>query len=695
MALTKITGGRPSGKPLPTFQKILMRLLVFRQGIYFLAIVLIVFAAYFWNAQVQLRMQAQSALLLAQRAHEYVDYAERVMQALSLMDPTQMDLDAFRAAYPTFDALYLLDGSGRLTAVSAQGLRYSTGMDLSAAPFFVRGAQALVISRPFMSIPTGNLTVYLSMPLPDGKGMAVGELSLADLQESVKLAAAAQTGVFFIIDENSYLVAHPQFDLVRQHENVQSNGIVARAQAGQMRQVYFVDGAWVVGMAARVESTDWWAVTQTPLVVLYGSFLVPAFIGLVAAFAVFLVVTWREQANLAAQQIKPLSDLSRQAHQMAAGDFGSPFDFSPQTAGSLEVATLAESFEIMKQAVQQRETALRESEARYRSLFEDASISILEADYSQALDELRKLLETGVSDLRAYWQEYPAQLRQAYGLVTVRGLNHEAAGLLSLQDTSAVRLADCVPDQGWAVAAEELLALTGGALRFTAETAVRSAGGEHKPVILHLSVMPVQPQLYQRVLVSWVDITQRKQAEQEIRELNETLELRVQERTSRLEAINRELEAFAYSVSHDLRAPLRTLNGYSQILMEDYAAQLDQTAQNYLRRMRSASREMGELIDDLLRLSRYTRAEIVLEEVDLGQMFQSALTLLRAENPPRSVLAIVPAGLVARADAGMLQIVINNLLSNAWKYTQNCDQAEIELGERWDSGQRIFGTVQN
>jgi light-regulated signal transduction histidine kinase (bacteriophytochrome) len=168
------------------------------------------------------------------------------------------------------------------------------------------------------------------------------------------------------------------------------------------------------------------------------------------------------------------------------------------------------------------------------------------------------------------------------------------------------------------------------------------------------------------------------------------LEARVAERTAELTAVNHELEAFAYSVSHDLRAPLRSVDGFSQALLEDCADQLDAQGQDYLQRIRGASQRMGQLIDDLLHLSRLTRSEMHWERVDLSALAESIAAGLQASQVERQVTVDIAPGIVTRGDASLLQVVLENLIGNAWKFTAKQAQARIEFGAMQSDNEQVF-----
>jgi light-regulated signal transduction histidine kinase (bacteriophytochrome) len=197
-------------------------------------------------------------------------------------------------------------------------------------------------------------------------------------------------------------------------------------------------------------------------------------------------------------------------------------------------------------------------------------------------------------------------------------------------------------------------------------TALRRNGVEF-PVELTISPLTVGREYVFTAFIR--DVTQRKEAEDKLKRY-----------TADLEVANAELDTFAYSVSHDLRAPLRSIDGFSQALLEDYAAQLDDAGKQYLQRVRASSQHMAMLIDDLLQLSRVTRAEMRRDLVNLSDLAHSIAADLQRGDPQREVEFVIAAGVEIDGDSRLFHLVLENLLGNAWKYTAKHPRARIEFG---------------
>jgi light-regulated signal transduction histidine kinase (bacteriophytochrome) len=169
----------------------------------------------------------------------------------------------------------------------------------------------------------------------------------------------------------------------------------------------------------------------------------------------------------------------------------------------------------------------------------------------------------------------------------------------------------------------------------------------------------------------------------------------LKQRTLELEASNKELESFSYTVSHDLRAPLRTMDGFSQAVLEDYADKLDEDGKKWLRGIRGASQRMAQLIDDILGLSRVVRAGLRLQKINLSEIAKSAAAELQASQPERRVEFRIAEGLEAHGDPNLLRVALNNLLGNAFKFTSRCPQAVIEFGSIERDGERYYFVKDN
>jgi PAS domain S-box-containing protein len=186
------------------------------------------------------------------------------------------------------------------------------------------------------------------------------------------------------------------------------------------------------------------------------------------------------------------------------------------------------------------------------------------------------------------------------------------------------------------------------------------------------------------------DITDRMHVEEELRRARTDLERRVDERTRDLTAAYRELEAFSYSISHDLRAPLRSMDGFSNAILKIYGDKLDERGRDYLTRIRDSAVRMGQLIEGMLNLARLGRSEMKCERVDVAEVARAIIAELRGAEPERDVEFIAPPSLPARVDPTMLRVVLENLLGNAWKYTSRQPKARIELSRAVKGDQDVF-----
>jgi len=204
-------------------------------------------------------------------------------------------------------------------------------------------------------------------------------------------------------------------------------------------------------------------------------------------------------------------------------------------------------------------------------------------------------------------------------------------------------------------------------------------------VDVHVQEIRGNGKFYGRVVLA-TDITQRKRAEAELKRALSELE----QSSVQLTATNKEMETFSYSVSHDLRSPLRSIDGFSQALLEDYNEKLDDNGQDYLKRLRGASQKMGELIDGLLKLSRLTRSEMHEEPVDLSSLAEEVSTRLQETQPKRRTKFVIDKGLTVNGDPQLLRVLIENLFGNAWKFTGKKRQAKIEFGSSNNNGKQTY-----
>jgi len=302
--------------------------------------------------------------------------------------------------------------------------------------------------------------------------------------------------------------------------------------------------------------------------------------------------------------------------------------------------------------IKRAEEAQRATEARYRTLFDYAPIGIV------------------IADSEGYWLDANPSMCRMLGYARDELIGLHASKIVAPEDIPNI---------------EPALSRVKAKLDHHRDGQFRRRDGSIFPTEIHATLMP------DGNMVGMIrDITERKQAEQKIHGLNVQLEQRVVERTAQLEAANKELEAFSYSVSHDLRSPLRAVDGFSQALLEDYGPQLPEEGRHYLKTIREGAQRMGRLIDDLLAFSRLSRAALRTQEIDTTGLVRHVLKELQSQQEGRDVdirLGDLPQ---CQGDPALLEQVWVNLLSNAFKYTSHCPAAMIEIGAKLEQGETVY-----
>lgn len=325
--------------------------------------------------------------------------------------------------------------------------------------------------------------------------------------------------------------------------------------------------------------------------------------------------------------------------------------------------------------------ALRESEARYRELFEKTPVPILEEDFSVIKAHIDLLKQTGVTDFVEYLRMYPEEIGASIPKVRILNANMAAVELYEADDKDQLLsgLTQLFGIDALQAQRESILAISEGHYKFEIETERKTLKGRKLHVRVRWIVAEEYKQDFSRVLVAIVDLTEKKRAEEEVMLLNTQLEKRVEDRTEKLAEANRELEAFSYSVSHDLRAPLRAIHGLTSIILTDHYESLDDEVLKMMEMVLSNSTKMNALISDLLNFSRLQRHEFIMTRVDNNRLIREILDQMPQEDKSRNVKMDITRLPDCRGDEAMLRQVWINLISNAFKYTGKTEQPVISI----------------
>ncbi|MGA8259909.1 MAG: PAS domain S-box protein [Arenicellales bacterium] len=326
-----------------------------------------------------------------------------------------------------------------------------------------------------------------------------------------------------------------------------------------------------------------------------------------------------------------------------------------------EVGTLVDSFNEMLDEIQRRDEALSEKEEQTRTILESALHSFVIMDQEGRIAEFN-----GAAERTFGYSRNDVVGKELASLMVPPALrDRHRRGLERYLETGETRVLG----------------------RRTEMTGMKADGGEFP---IELGITRIETAGAPLFAAFIADITERKRAEEEIRALAAELEMRVKERTTELELANKELESFCHSVSHDLRGPLRAIDGFSEALVEDMPSDLPEQASHYLGRIRAATQRMGQLIDDLLDLSKVSRAELTTTEVDLSGLAREIVEGLREQDPEREVDVQIWDRMTVTGDARLLRVALENLIANAWKFTVKTGSARIEVGRMRDGDRSVY-----
>lgn len=590
-----------------------------------------------------------------------------------------------------FESLFLLDRTGRVVNVAlARNAKGSAGdylgMDFSRLPIFLetRTTGELSRSKVFLSSVSGDPAVMFAAPA--GEGVVVGTLGLRVLSDISAHAKPDDKGTVIIVSRYGKVIGHPDYSLVRRQTDLGGLDIVREGLAGKAgTHTYMVNGESHLGSVVQIPGTGWLVIVEVPL----ATALAPVNeIEIIFRIATLSTIVLASLLALAGRSVifRPVTALMASARQIAHGNY----DVVPLPRSFREIDELGGGFRSMADAVKTRESELKERNEELAMTEEELRQQLDEYQSSQdrlveSEERYRQLVESAPDAIVIHCEgryvfANPAALR-LYGADT-------AAQLLGREITDFVH-----PDSRQVVAERiKLLYQEHSPVPLCEQQVIRLDG---TVVDVEVVGIPYTHQGKPAVQAVLREITERKQAELRIRQLNAELEERVRERTALLEAANRELESFSYSVSHDLRAPLRHINGFGLALMEECGDVLPDDGKMYLERIRSAARRMGQLIDDLLDLSRVSREIMRRERVNLSRIGRELAREHQESWPERRVSFEIEDGITAEGDPTLLRVALANLVDNAWKYTAKNEEAHIRVGATDIGGTRAIFVSDN
>ncbi len=575
-------------------------------------------------------------------------------------------------ADPLFESVMFVDPQGALIAIAGDYVvpakSRALKQNFSTSAFFkqLKSTGHTAWSEPFVSLKTGESVISVASPW--NGGMITATMNLSYFSRLVEPTKTSLNAYAFIVSPAGRLIAHPDKSLLGEQETfISLPQILAGFQGTSGTYSFRLASRDVIGTVLPFKQNDWVIVSVHDKERAFASlYRMECLLGLltVVVLAGALFYSFRRVNSITA----PILALSDSTRKIASGE--QSIESLKPTPYS-EIHELYESFQTMATAVVERERDLQERNEELAMTEEELRSQVEEylKTYDALVSEkvkLESILASMGEGLSIQDREYRVILQN----LAHRNLSGDSIGkkCYTVFDHDNVICPDCPMK----------LAFEDG----KTHQALRQVKKEGRELFLEITASPLRNAAGEITggieLVR--DVTSRVLADQEIRRLNLELEERVVERTAELEIANKELESFSYSVSHDLRAPIRHISSFTSILESDYSSQLDKDGKYYLSRIIAGCNKMGMLIDDLLELSHVSSGELKTGRVNLSRIVQSIAATMIESEPERKVNFNVAEGLEVNGDGRLLEVMLNNLLNNAWKYSSQKDEAVIEFG---------------
>lgn len=632
-----------------------------------------------------INQQEQTVASIARMVELHLDQGSRILDAIarSADASAQGNIDAFMQStwesYKHFETIYYLDESFRIKLIAPHDPAY-IGMDMSnLSDFQDAGEKGITMSRPFVSLRTGDPTVYLVKSLFRG-GRVAGSLNLGAFQfEIARGQGNFKKNSIFILDQSGTVLAHPVYNLVRQQANMRDLTIFSQGRHKNTTMVYQYEGKWVLGCSAHVRNIDWLVVEQINLGVLLKPYTLTTAVVFFLSLSIGLMLIWQLRRQLQQKVVAPLEQLSRCLDALAAGDFDQIKSIETLPVEFAELDRLAADFLHMNSTLQAHQTALRESEIHYRALFNHSPVSLLEGDFSPVSEYLKDMQLS--TDIDRYFGAHPDAVYACIRQARVVDVNKASLDLLQCRDKANFISQMPTISLSFHFLQQVLAAVSKGDLQFEGETTLTGPGREKIWLVIRFAVAPGYEQNFDKVLVSAIDITLKKKAEEALIKHLSHLEDIVKERTAELfsakeraEAASRAKSKFLANMSHELRTPLTSILGYSQLMQQDSDITPEQTVA--LGIINRSGEHLLNLINEVLEISKIeARRTVLMTSVfDLHALLGDLYGMFKVRTDAKH-LSIKFSGIellpyYIKADAGKLRQILVNLLGNAVKFTE-------------------------